>query len=79
MEQPHYQGGGDMEQQRPERRAKNKSQQPYDQGVDGYARQFGVPRPFNRRVSGVHIDIPISRTDIGSVDRQVGHGDKKST
>jgi len=68
-----------MEQQRPERRAKDKSQQPYDEGVEGDARQFRVPRPFNRRVSGVHMGIPISRTDIGSVDCQVGHGDKKST
>jgi hypothetical protein len=66
----HYQGDGDMEQQRPERCAKNKSQQPYDDGVDGDARQFGVPR-----LLGVHFDIASSLTDIGSVDCQVGHGD----
>jgi hypothetical protein len=69
----HYQGDGDMEQQRPERRAKNKSQQPHGESVDGDARQFGIPRPFDRRALGVHSDIPVSGTDIWSVHRQIAH------
>src|SRR5271170_5863922 len=47
-----------MEQQRPESRPKNKSQQPDGESAAGETGQFGISSLFSCRASDVHLESP---------------------